>query len=276
MSAAPVLVERVGGVGLVRLNRPEALNALDRATRVELLSVLGDVAADPGVRCVVLTGTGRAFCVGQDLREHAAELARADHEGLPADELSPDGLAASVLEHYNPLATLLHTMPKPVIAAVNGVAAGAGASLAFLADLRLVAAGAGFNLAFAQIGLSCDTGSSWTLPRLVGPTTALRLLYAGGTVSAEEALALGIATEVVPDAELEERVLEVAGRLAAGPTQAYAAIRQAVAYAAHSSLTEALAREAELMARTGATEDHRQAVDAFLAKRPPMFTGQRG
>ena len=275
MSAAPVLVERVGGVGLVRLNRPEALNALDRGTRVELLSVLGDVAADPGVRCVVLTGTGRAFCVGQDLREHAAQLAGVDHQGS-ADDLAPDGLAASVLEHYNPLATLLHTMPKPMIAAVNGVAAGAGASLAFLADLRLVAAGAGFNLAFAQIGLSCDTGSSWTLPRLVGPTTALRLLYAGGTISAEESLALGIATEVVPDAELEERVLEVAGRLAAGPTQAYAAIRQAVAYAAHSSLTEALAREAELMARTGATEDHRQAVEAFLAKRPPMFTGQRG
>lgn len=271
MNAAPVLVERVGGVGLIRLNRPEALNALDRATRTALLAVLTDVAADPGVRCVVLTGTGRAFCVGQDLREHAAQLAR----GGPDDSGTPDDLGASVLEHYNPIATLLHTMPKPVIAAVNGVAAGAGASLAFLADLRLVAAGAGFNLAFAQIGLSCDTGSSWTLPRLVGPTTALRLLYAGGTVDAAEALALGLATEVVPDEELEERVLEVAGRLAVGPTQAYAAIRQSVAYAAHTSLTEALAREADLMARTGATEDHRQAVEAFLAKRQPMFTGQR-
>jgi 2-(1,2-epoxy-1,2-dihydrophenyl)acetyl-CoA isomerase len=266
MSAAPVLVERVGGVGVVRLNRPEALNALDLATKTTLLAVLQDVAADAGVRCVVLTGTGRAFCVGQDLREHAAQL---EHGG-------PDDLLATVPEHYNPIATLLHTMPKPVIAAVNGVAAGAGASLAFLADLRLVAAGAGFNLAFAQIGLSCDTGSSWTLPRLVGPTQALRLLYAGGTVGAEEALALGIATEVVPDDELEARVMKVAGRLAVGPTQAYAAIRQSVAHAAHSSLTEALAYEADMMARTGATEDHRQAVEAFLAKRPPMFTGQRG
>jgi 2-(1,2-epoxy-1,2-dihydrophenyl)acetyl-CoA isomerase len=182
---------------------------------------------------------------------------------------------ATVPEHYNPIATLLHTMDKPVVAAVNGVAAGAGASLAFLADFRIVAAGAGFNLAFAQIGLSCDTGCSWTLPRLVGPTTAIRLLFLGGTISAEESLRLGIATEVVPDAEFEERVHDLAGRLAVGPTQAYAAMRQAVGYASHGSLTDALAYEAELMARTGATEDHQQAVDAFLAKRPAIFTGQR-
>jgi 2-(1,2-epoxy-1,2-dihydrophenyl)acetyl-CoA isomerase len=266
MSAAPVLVERLGGVGLIRFNRPEALNALDLAAKTALLAALEDLSTDPGVRCVVLTGTGRAFCVGQDLREHVAQL----------DDAGPDGVLATVPEHYNPIATLLHTMAKPVIAAVNGVAAGAGASLAFLADLRLVSAGAGFNLAFAQIGLSCDTGCSWTLPRLVGPTTALRLLYLGGTISAEESLRLGIATEVIPDAEFGARVLEVAGRLAVGPTQAYAAMRQSVAYGAHSSLTDALAYEAEMMARTGATEDHRQAVDAFLAKRPPLFTGQRG
>lgn len=265
MSSAPVLVERLGGVGVIRLNRPEALNALDLAAKTGLLAALDDLSTDPGVRCVVLTGTGRAFCVGQDLREHVARL----------ESAGPEGVLATVPEHYNPIATLVHTMPKPVIAAVNGVAAGAGASLAFLADLRLVAAGAGFNLAFAQIGLSCDTGCSWTLPRLVGPTAALRLLYEGGTITAEESLRLGIATEVIPDTEFEARVLDVAARLAAGPTQAYAAMRQAVAYGAHSSLTEALAYEADLMARTGATEDHRQAVDAFLAKRPPLFTGQR-
>ena len=266
MSGAPVLVERLGGVGLVRLNRPDALNALDLASKTGLLSALQDLAADPGVRCVVLTGSGRAFCVGQDLREHVAAL----------QQVGPDGVLNTVPEHYNPIATLLHTMDKPVIAAVNGVAAGAGASLAFLADYRLVAASAGFNLAFAQIGLSCDTGCSWTLPRLVGPTTAMRLLLLGGTISAEESLRLGIATEVVPDAEFEERVRDLAGRLASGPTQAYAAMRQSVAYASHSSLTDALAYEADMMARTGATEDHQQAVDAFLAKRPPFFTGQRG
>ena len=202
-----MLVERLGGVGLIRFNRPEALNALDLAAKTALLAALEDLSADPGVRCVVLTGTGRAFCVGQDLREHVTGL----------EQGGPESVLATVPDHYNPIAVLLHTMPKPVIAAVNGVAAGAGASLAFLADLRLVAASAGFNLAFAQIGLSCDTGCSWTLPRLVGPTTALRLLYLGGTISAEESLRLGIATEVIPDDEFEERVLDVAGRLAAGP-----------------------------------------------------------
>jgi 2-(1,2-epoxy-1,2-dihydrophenyl)acetyl-CoA isomerase len=264
MSATPVLVERLGGVGVIRLNRPEALNALDLASKEALLDALQEVARDPGVRCVVLTGTGRAFCVGQDLREHVALL-----------QSDPDGLPNTVVDHYNPIATVLHTMDKPVVAAVNGIAAGAGASLAFLADFRLVAGSAGFNLAFARIGLSCDTGCSWTLPRLVGPTAALRLLYLGGTISAEESLQLGIATEVIPDAEFDARVLDVAGRLATGPTQAYAAMRQAVAYGAHSSLTDALAYEAEMMARTGATEDHRQAVDAFLAKGVPLFTGQR-
>lgn len=265
MSGAPVLVERLGGVGVIRLNRPEALNALDLDTKTALLAALRDLAADSGVRCVVLTGTGRAFSAGQDLREHVSQLA---HRG-------PTDVLATVAEHYNPIAMLLHTMDKPVVAAVNGVAAGAGASLAFLADYRIVAASAGFNLAFAQIGLCCDTGCSWTLPRLVGPTAAMRLLFQGGTVSAAEALELGIATEVVGDAEFEERVHDLAGRLAVGPTQAYAAMRQAVAYAGHSSLADALAYEAEQMARTGATEDHQQAVDAFLARRPAIFTGQR-
>lgn len=265
MSEAPVVVERLGGVGRVRLNRPEALNALDLATKTALLAALADLGADPGVRCLVLTGTGRAFSAGQDLRDHIAQL-RADPAAVPA----------TVVQHYNPIATLLHTMDKPVIAAVNGIAAGAGASLAFLADIRLVAASAGFNLAFAQIGLSCDTGCSWTLPRLVGPTTALRLLYFGGTISAEESLRLGIATEVIADDQFADRVSEIAGQLASGPTQAYAAIRQSVAYSAHASLTDALAVEAEMMARSGGTEDHRQAVEAFLAKRPAVFTGQRG
>ncbi len=213
----------------------------------------------------MLTGTGRAFCVGQDLHEHATRLT----------EDGADAVWSTVPEHYNPIATLLHEMEKPVVAAVNGVAAGAGASLAFLADIRLVAASAGFNLAFAQIGLSCDTGCSWTLPRLVGPTVAMRLLYLGGTISAEESLRLGIATEVVPDATFEQRVQEVAGRLAVGPTQAYAAMRHSVGHAASRSLTDALGYEAQMMARTGQTEDHRQAVDAFVAKRPAVFTGQR-
>jgi 2-(1,2-epoxy-1,2-dihydrophenyl)acetyl-CoA isomerase len=213
---------------------------------------------------VVLTGTGRAFCVGQDLKEHVGLL----RDG-PSDELF-----ATVPEHYNPIVTRLATMPKPVVAAVNGVAAGAGASLAFACDLRVLAAGAGFNLAFSGIALSCDTGSSWNLPRLVGPDKALELLYFPRTVGAEEALALGLATAVVPDDELADHVRQLTRRLAAGPTLAYGAIRRSVRYSAGHDLEASLAFEAEMMALTGATEDHRRAVDAFLAKQKPEFHGR--
>ena len=264
MTTSGLLLEVGDGVATLTLDRPDSLNALDTALKDALLAALGDLAQDEAVRCVVLTGSGRAFCVGQDLREHVRALTSA----------SAAEVWRTVPEHYNPLALALHTLDKPVVAAVNGVAAGAGASLAFLADVRLVAASATFTLAFAGIGLSCDTGASWTLPRLVGPTRALELMYTGRTVSAEEALALGIATEVVPDDVFTARVQELAGRLAAGPTLAYAAMRQAVGFAAAHGLPEALEVEAEGMRRTGASADHRAAVDAFLAKRPARFSGR--
>ena len=158
-ASAPVLLDVADGVATITLNRPDAMNSLDLATKELLLEVVQQVAADDTVRCVVLTGTGRAFCVGQDLKEHIKLLQEDDAESL----------SSTVVKHYNPIVTAIATMPKPVIAAVNGVAAGAGASLAFACDLRVVADTAGFNLAFAGIALSCDTGSSWTLPRLVGP-----------------------------------------------------------------------------------------------------------
>jgi 2-(1,2-epoxy-1,2-dihydrophenyl)acetyl-CoA isomerase len=263
MAESGVRVEVADQVGTVTFARPEALNALDTPAKTALLSALSDLAADPDVRCVVLTGSGRAFCVGQDLREHVQLLRQG----------SPDELLATVPEHYNPIALALHEMDKPVIAAVNGVAAGAGASLAFLADYRLVAASAGFNLAFAGIALSCDTGCSWTLPRLVGPTRALELLFNPRTISAAESLQLGIATEVVDDEAFADRVHTLSRSLAAGPTRAYAAIRRSVASAASSSLAEALTVEAEMMRWTGASTDHRNAVEAFLAKQKPEFTG---
>jgi 2-(1,2-epoxy-1,2-dihydrophenyl)acetyl-CoA isomerase len=220
-------------------------------------------AEDSTVRCVLLTGTGRAFCVGQDLREHIGLLRAGD-----------ESLWRTVREHYNPVAKTLATMPKPVVAALNGVAAGAGASIAMAADIRVVADSAGFNLAFAGIALSCDTGSSWWLPRLVGMAKAKELLMMPRTVKAEEALRLGLATEVVPDDKLAERGLEVARMLADGPTQAYAALRQSVVYAASHDLETSLDREAELMALTGGTADHHEAVDAFVAKRKPDFSGR--
>ncbi len=260
----PLRVSSQDGVATVVLDRAAELNSLDRPTKVALRDALAEAAEDEAVRCVVLTGTGRAFCVGQDLKEHVDLLRGGD----------VDALSQTVLEHYNPIVTSLLTMAKPVVAAINGVAAGAGVSLALACDYRLVADTAGFNLAFAGIGLSCDTGSSWTLPRLVGRAKALELLYEPRTVSAGEALALGLATRVVPAATLTEEVDALARRLAAGPTQAYAAIRRAVTHSATADLPTALALEAGMMARTGASQDHRDAVEAFLAKRPPEFQGR--
>jgi 2-(1,2-epoxy-1,2-dihydrophenyl)acetyl-CoA isomerase len=177
-------------------------------------------------------------------------------------------------EHYNPIVSALAGMAKPVIAAVNGVAAGAGASLAFACDLRIVADTAGFNLAFANIALSCDTGSSYHLQRLVGRARALELLYAPRTVKADESLAIGLASRVVPAEELAGEVRLLAERLAAGPTVALGSIRQSVAYAADHSFEEALAFESTMMAKTGATADHAAAVAAFLAKEKPVFEGR--
>lgn len=261
---SPLLSTVADGVATLTFNRPDALNALDLATKEALLAALHKVAADESVRVVVLTGTGRAFCVGQDLKEHVAAISGGDTETV----------WRTVPDHFNPIATLIAEMDKPVVAAVNGVAAGAGASLAFLADYRLVAASAGFNLAFAQIALSCDTGSSWTLPRLVGPTRAMDLLLNPRTVSSDDALAWGIASEVVPDGQFAARLAELATTLANGPTAAYAAMRHSVRGAASTDLAEALAFEAEMMRRTGSSVDHQAAVESFLAKQQPRFTGR--
>lgn len=260
---SPVLVARADGVATVTFSRPEAMNSLDVATKEALLAALRDVASDDAVRCVVLTGTGRAFTVGQDLKEHVRLLGE-----------DPEQLWTTVSRHYNPVVELIATMDKPVVAAVNGVAAGAGAAFAFAADLRYVAASAGFNLAFTGIALSCDSGTSWSLPRLVGPGRAKELLYFPRTVPAQEALELGLATEVVADEELADRVAEVARTLASGPTRAYGAVRRAVAFSSSHSLADALAFEDEMMTRTGLSEDHRSAVQAFLAKERPSFTGR--
>ena len=263
-SAEPVLLSMVDGVATITLNRAEAMNSLDVATKESLRDIVGRVADDPAVRCVVLTGTGRAFCVGQDLKEHVTLL----------ETGGSDVLFRTVPEHYNPIVTALATMPKPVIAAVNGVAAGAGASLAFACDFRVLSDRAGFNLAFSGIGLSCDTGSSWTLPRLVGRAKAIELLYEPRTIPAQESLELGLATHVVPADELGDEAGALAGRLASGPTAAYGAIRRSVAYSAAHSFEESLAFEAEMMQQTGATDDHRRAVASFVAKEKPTFTGR--
>ncbi|WP_299052219.1 enoyl-CoA hydratase-related protein [uncultured Nocardioides sp.] len=264
MSEPEVVLTTADGVATVTLNRPDAMNGLDVATKELLRDTLASVAEDDAVRCVVLTGTGRAFCVGQDLREHVQHL----REGRD------DVLGSTVAEHYNPTVTSLLTMPKPVVAAVNGVAAGAGASLALACDLRILSDAAGMNFAFSGIALSCDTGSSLTLPRLVGHARAMELLLMPRTIGAEECLKLGLATRVVPADELASAAGELAGRLAAGPTVAYGAIKASLAYSATHELADVLAFEGSQMARTGATEDHTAAVDSFLAKEKPTFRGR--
>jgi 2-(1,2-epoxy-1,2-dihydrophenyl)acetyl-CoA isomerase len=263
-SSAPVLYDVDGGVATLTLNRPEAMNSLDVAARTALLEAVRAAAEDAAVRCVVLTGTGRAFCVGQDLKEHVRILA----------DGSSDALFTTVPEHYNPIVTALATMPKPVVAAVNGVAAGAGASLAFACDFRVLADTAGFNLAFSGIALSCDTGSSWTLPALVGRAKAIELLYFPRTIGAAESLELGLATTVVPVDDLAGEVERLVTRLAAGPTRAFGAIRRSVAFSAGHDLAASLGFEAEMMALTGSSEDHLNAVHAFVDKQKPVFEGR--
>jgi 2-(1,2-epoxy-1,2-dihydrophenyl)acetyl-CoA isomerase len=263
-TAPSVLLDVSDGIATITLNRPEAMNSLDIATKELLRDTVEAVAGDETVRCVVLTGTGRGFCVGQDLKEHIGLLRSGSSEEL----------FRTVPEHYNPIVTALATMPKPVLAAVNGVAAGAGASLAMAADLRLLADDGGFNLAFAGVALSCDTGSSWTLQRLVGRAKALELLYLPSTLDAAECERLGLVNRVVPAAELADATRELALRLAAGPTVAFASIRESVSFAATHSFTESLEVEHTMMDRTGATEDHAAAVAAFVAKEKPVFQGR--
>lgn len=254
---------RDGAVATLTLNRPEAMNALDTALKVALRDGLRHAAGDPDVRAVVLTGAGRAFCVGQDLAEHAHNL-----------EHQLDSVWSTVPEHYSPIAELIATMPKPVIAAVNGVAAGAGLAFALGADFRIAAEHVKITTAFAGVGLSADSASSWWLPRIVGTAKAKELLLLSPTLTAAEALELGLVTEVVPAEQVLPRAQELAARMAAGPTTAYGAIRRAVAYSAAHDLPASLEHEGELMALTGHTEDHRRAVKSFLAKQRPTFSGR--
>jgi 2-(1,2-epoxy-1,2-dihydrophenyl)acetyl-CoA isomerase len=251
-----------GSVASVTLNRPQARNSLNVEAKVELLAALRRAADDEQVRAVILTGQGRAFCAGQDLREHA--------EGLAADA---DPLN-TVRAHYNPLISAITSMPKPVIAAVNGVAAGAGASLALACDLRLAARGASLLMAFAKVGLGPDSGASWTLQRLAGPARAAELLMLAEPIDATTAAEFGLVNRVVDDADLIPQARELAVRIAAGPTAAYAAIKEALAFAATHTLGESLEKEAELQAWLGKTADHRAATEAFVNKQQPVFEGR--
>jgi 2-(1,2-epoxy-1,2-dihydrophenyl)acetyl-CoA isomerase len=250
------------GVGTITLNRPDALNSLTVAMKVALLAALQRARGDEQVRAVVLTGAGRGFCVGQDLNEHKAALD------------AGDTALSTVTDHYNPVIEAIVSLPKPVIAAVNGVAAGAGASLAFACDIRVASDAASFLMAFARVGLGPDSGASWTLPRLIGAGRATAMMMLAEPVTASQALEMGMVSVVVPAADLGSVVGALATKLAAGPTTAYAAIKETVTFAAHHSLHDSLAKEAEAQARCGGTADHANAVEAFLNKQPAFFTGR--
>jgi len=257
-----VLRQRDGAVATITINRPEARNALTAQTKVALLDALRDCSADDGVRAVILTGAGPAFCSGQDLREHA-ELLNSGQSPLD-----------TVRRHYNPIVETIAEMPKPVVAAIPGVAAGAGASLAFACDFRLAAQRASFLLAFARVGLGADSGASWTLQRLVGAAKAAELLMLAEPLDATTAHRLGLLTSVVPDDDLAESAMALSARLANGPTLAYAAIKESLLYASAHSLGESLEKEADLQVRLGASEDHQSATSAFVNKQTPVFHGR--
>ena len=257
-----VLHEVDGAVATITINRPAARNALTVDTKVALLEALRDCSANETVRAVILTGAGQAFCSGQDLREHADLMAAGS---APLD---------TVRRHYNPMIETIAGMPKPVIAALPGVAAGAGASLAFACDFRIAAERASLLLAFVRVGLGADSGASWTLQRLVGPAKAAELLMLAEPIDAATALTLGLLTSVVPDAELPAAAAAMAARLASGPTQAYAAIKQSLQYSSSHGLGESLEKEADLQERLGASEDHQAATLAFLNKQTPVYQGR--
>jgi 2-(1,2-epoxy-1,2-dihydrophenyl)acetyl-CoA isomerase len=262
-TADHLIVDNTEGVRTLVLNRPDAFNSLTIPLKEDLLAALREAAEDVSVRAVVLSGAGRAFCAGQDLREHVGLLQANDPAPL-----------STVEQHYNPLIQTVTAMPKPVIAAVNGTAAGAGASLAYASDLRIAARSAKFLMAFANVALTADSGASWTLPRLVGYGRAMEMLLLAQPVEAEEALRIGLVNRVVPDGDALAEAQALATRMAAGPTTAYAKIKQAMLAAASAELDGALAVEATTQAEAGRTADHHEAVEAFVAKRPPSFTGR--
>ncbi len=257
---AELRVETVDAVTTLTLDRADSLNSLTLGLKNELLQALKSAGRDRGVLAVVITGAGRAFCAGQDLRE------RMEPDAAP--------LAVELRQRYNPIIIAMRRLEKPIVAAVNGVAAGAGASLAFACDIRLAAPEASFILAFGRVGLVPDSGATWFLPRLVGTAKALEIALTTEPLSAADAERFGLVARIVPADGLLAEGQALAERLAAGAPRAIALTKRALNRAWDATLEEQLEYEADLQGLAGASADHAEGVAAFVEKRRPAFTGE--
>lgn len=263
MALETIHVAQDEGVATVTLNRPDRLNSFTSAMHEELAGALGTIADDADVRAVVLTGAGRGFCAGQDLADRAVSS-----EGAAVD------LGETVGRYWSPLIRRITSMDKPVVCAVNGVAAGAGASVALACDVVIAARSAKFIQSFANIGLIPDSGGTWALPRLVGQARALGLALIGEPLSAERAADWGLIWRCVDDDALIAEARTLAVKFAAGPTRGLAATKQLIRASFDHTLDEELEIERAAMRELGFTADYQEGVAAFTAKRPAVFTGR--
>jgi 2-(1,2-epoxy-1,2-dihydrophenyl)acetyl-CoA isomerase len=267
--------KRPNGVALITLNRPDSLNAMGGELMPLLAEHLADCASDASVRCVVLTGAGRAFCAGGDVKAMAAvgdALPVSDDNRSPAEDFARG--VQTLRDSQRGTSYMLHTMPKPTIAMVNGHAVGAGLSLALACDLRVASERAKLGTVFRNVGFSGDFGGSYFLPRLVGMERARQLYFTGEILSAEDALKIGMVSRVVAHDKLEEETMALAAHLASGPTLAYARMKENLNRSASSDLLTLLDQEALNMRLSATTKDHREAAKAFVQKRTPTFSGE--
>ncbi len=266
------------GVAILTMNRPEARNAMSGGMLQGLARVLPELGEDPGVGCVLLTGAGGAFCAGGDVKGMARRGggvgAAAEEAGMAPAQDSFEARVQGLRASQNGIIPAICELCKPVIAVLPGPAAGAGMSLALACDLRIAGESAFFTTAFAKVGFSGDYGGTWLLTRLVGTSRARELYFTADRIGAKEAERLGIVNRVVPDAVLERESLALARRIASGPTIAYKYMKENLNRALEQDLRACMDVEAEQMVRTGMTEDHREAVKAFVDKREPTFKGR--
>ena len=252
--------EKIGAIGKITLNRPDKYNAFVRGMALELQKKLDECGSDETIRCIIISGSGKAFCAGQDLIEVT------DPNGPTIEEI--------VRQHYNPIVKKIREIKTPVIAAVNGVAAGAGANVALACDIVVAAKSASFIQAFSKIGLIPDSGGTYFLPRLIGIQKAAALMMTGEVVSAEKAETLGMIYAVYEDSEFETSAMKLAGTISSMPTKGLGYTKKLLSQTFNNSLEDQLSLEAETQALSASSKDHQEGIKAFMEKRTPQFTGK--